>query len=444
MAGSGEHDLDASEVAFDLLDRIVASRLGRGLLTVVDTLGFDENRRASHLQQAEQARVPTVIVVFDTPEGEIRSRNRARRRPVPERILTSQIRRYRQIRPLLEEFPHLLVASDQPVEPQHSPGATVAAARQRQVPRSLRFYLQISRFPSDNLAAWVGSLAAAAEGSGFAGVAVMDHLVQIPQVGREWEPMPEAYVTLAYLAGLTTNLELGALVTGVTLRNPALLAKMVATLDVISGGRAFCGLGAGWHVAELRSYGYPVGSTAVRVGALADNLAILPLMWAPGKATYQGTFHSVMEAVCYPRPIQESIRIVVGGRGERIIRLATRHAHGLNLSSATGLEQRLALVSKGLEEAGRSPESFEVSVLDTPLVSTSRSEVASLVEAHRGSRPHAEFAHRHHAGLPEAHLGRYRELADLGVKAIFVAPVGLTTASSLEAWQEITTAFTES
>jgi alkanesulfonate monooxygenase SsuD/methylene tetrahydromethanopterin reductase-like flavin-dependent oxidoreductase (luciferase family) len=166
-------------------------------------------------------------------------------------------------------------------------------------------------------------------------------------------------------------------------------------------------------------------------------------MWGPGKATYRGRYHSIEEAVSYPRPIQESIRIVVGGRGERIIRLATEHAHGLNLSTASGIEHALVLVRRGLEEAGRDPDSFEVSVLDTPLISTSRSEVASLVEAHRGSRPHAEFAGRHHAGLPDAHIGRYRVLADLGVKAVFVAPVGLTTSSSLEPWKEVTEAFTE-
>ena len=441
MAGSGEHDLDASQVAFDLLDRIVASRLQRGLLTVVDTLGLDDERRASHLEQAQQAGVPAMIVLFDTPEREIRARNRARPRPVPERALTSQIRRYRQIRPRLDESPRLLVAADQTIEPRHSAGAGVALSKQRQQPRSLRFYLQISRFPSDNLADWVSSLALEAESSGFAGIAVMDHMVQIPQVGREWEPMPEAYVTLSYLAGLTSHLELGALVSGVILRNPALLAKMIATLDVLSGGRAFCGLGAGWHGAELASYGYPFPPPRERVGALADTLAILPLMWAPGKATYQGTYHSVQEAVSYPRPIQESIRIVVGGRGERIIRLATKRAQGLNLTNAKRIEDSLALVRKGLEDAGRSLDSFEVSVLDAPLVASSRSEVGSVVEANRGSRPHTEFVDRHHAGLPEAHIGRYRALADHGVKAVFVAPVGLTASSSLEVWKEVTAAF---
>lgn len=441
MAGSGEHDLDASDVAFDLLDRIVASRLRRGLLTVVDTLGLDDQRRANQLDQATQAHLPAVIVVFDTAENEVKARNRARMRPVPEKVLTSQIRRYRQVLTRLDEHPHLLVAADQPVEPQHSAGAAVAATRQRRQPRSLRFYLQISRFPSDNLAAEVSALALAAERSGFAGVAVMDHLVQIPQVGREWEPMPEAYVTLSYLAALTSTLELGALVTGVTLRSPALLAKMIATLDVISGGRAFCGLGAGWHGAELLAYGYPFPPAGERIGSLTDALAILPLMWGPGKATYRGRFHYVEEAVCYPRPIQESVPIIVGGRGARIIRLATERADGLNLSNATGIEQHLALVWQGLADAGRSRDSFEVSVLDSPLIAVDRADLASLVEEHRGARPHAEFARRHHAGLLETHIGRYRELADLGVKAVFVAPVGIVTPDSLDPWKGITAAF---
>ncbi|HEU4751061.1 MAG TPA: LLM class flavin-dependent oxidoreductase [Acidimicrobiia bacterium] len=441
MAGSGEHDLDVSPVAFELLDRIVESRLRRQLLTVVDTLGLDDERRANQLALAHEIGLPAVVVVFDTPEGEVRARNRARDRSVPERVLTSQIRRYRQIRPRMDEYSNLVLAADQLVEPQHSSGAQLAAAQQRARPRSLRFYLQISRFPWNDLVEGVSNLALAAEAAGFAGVAVMDHLVQIPQVGREWEPMPEAYVTLSYLAAVTSTLELGALVTGVTLRNPALLAKMIATLDVMSGGRSFCGLGAGWHQAEQVAYGYQFPSPKERVGALADTLSILRLMWGPGQATYHGQFHSVEGAVCYPRPVQVTVPIIVGGRGERIIRLATRHAQGLNLSSASSLDQPLDAVKRGLEAADRDQDEFEVSVLDTPIIGADRGEVADLVEKHRGGRPHADFAGSHHAGPPATQIGRYRELADRGIKAVFVAPVGLEAPDSVAVWKEITAAF---
>lgn len=439
MAGSGEHDMDVSSIAFELLDRIVESRLRRRLLTVVDTLGLDDERRADLIALAEEVGLPAVLVVFDTPEVTVRARNRTRARPVPEKVLASQIRRFRQIRPRLDELSPLVVEADRASETPSLAATRDRAARPRT--QSLRFYLQVSRFPWDDLARGVSGVAMAAEAAGFAGVAVMDHLFQIPQVGREWEPMPEAYVTLSYLAAISTALELGALVTGVTLRNPALLAKMVATLDVVSGGRSFCGLGAGWHQAEQVAYGYRFPPPAERVGALEDTLSILPLMWGPGKATYHGRFHSVEGAVCYPRPIQEKIPIIVGGRGERVIRLATRHAQGLNLSSPGVLDESLEAVRRGLAAAGRDSDEFEVSVLDTPIIGVDRTEVANLVEKHRGSRPYAEFAGRHHAGTPEAHIGRYRQLAARGVNAVFVAPVGLDAPESVDVWKEVTAAF---
>ncbi|HUO46977.1 MAG TPA: LLM class flavin-dependent oxidoreductase [Acidimicrobiia bacterium] len=440
LVGSGEHDLDASGDAFDLLDRIVAARLGRRLMTVVDSLGLDQERREAHMRQATAAGMPSLMVVFDTPEREVRARNRARVRPVPEKVVTSQLRRYRQIRPTLEEKGALVVAGAQEVQPSHSPTAADKADRQRQQPLGLRFYLQISRFPYDDLAAGTSEVVGAAEAMGFAGVALMDHLVQIPQVGREWEAMPEAYTTLAYLAANTSKVELGTLVTGATLRNPGLLAKTIATLDVLSGGRAFCGLGAGWFAAEQESFGYTFGSPAERVAALEDALNILPLMWGPGKATHRGELSSVENAVCYPRPLREKIPILVGGRGRRVIDLALTYADGLNVSVAD-LPKMRPLVEEGLISRGRGRETFELSVLDTPLIGRNRTEVAGLVERHRGGRSSSEFTKRFHAGSIDVHIGRYREMAEAGVGAVFVAPLGLDSPQALQPWRQVIEAF---
>ena len=127
--------------------------------------------------------------------------------------------------------------------------------------------LQVSRFPwGEDPAAWLQDVALAADEAGFAGIALMDHLIQIPQVGTAWEPIPEPWVTLGMLAGLDTRLRLGTLVTPVTFRPPGITAKTVATLDVISGGRAFCGVGAGWWEREhlgLRA-AVPAGGRAAR------------------------------------------------------------------------------------------------------------------------------------------------------------------------------------
>ncbi len=116
----------------------------------------------------------------------------------------------------------------------------------------------------------------------------MDHFVQIPGVGREWEDMLESTATLGYLAASTSTARLGTLVTGVTYRNPAHVAKIVATLDVLSGGRAFCGLGAAWFGREHELYGWEFPPLAERYELLEDALELLPLMWGKGTPPYKG------------------------------------------------------------------------------------------------------------------------------------------------------------
>ena len=263
----------------------------------------------------------------------------------------------------------------------------------------------------------------------------MDHLVQIPQVGREWDNIVEAYTGLAFMAASTSSLQLGTLVTGVTLRNPALLAKVLASLDALSGGRAFCGLGAGWFEAEQVAYGYEPLEMRRRLQSLEDTIQILRLMWAPGKATYTGKIHSVHEAVCYPRPVH-SIPIYVGGKGKRTVSLASRLADGLNVLGAGRLDEVLPAVRRRLDDQS----GFQLSILDLPLMAGDRSAVASKVEQLRGRRRAEIFAERHHAGVPERHVQRYRELASRGVGAIFVSPVGLTDPGGLEQWRVITEA----
>lgn len=433
LVGSGEHDLDASEVAFDILDRIVASRVNRRLTAVVDTLGFDSARRQAHRAAASKAGLPAVAVVFETPEGLCRARNRNRSRPVPAAVVTSQFRRLRETRAQLEEEGWDLIL---PIRDEGGPASTAAPvpAEEPSSRTALDLYLQVSRFPAkEPLGPWLSEMAATAQAVGFRGLALMDHLVQIPQVGREWDNMVEAYTGLAFMAASTSRLQLGTLVTGVTLRNPALLAKMLASLDALSGGRAFCGLGAGWFEAEQVAYGYEVLDTKSRLQSLEDTIQILRLMWAPGKATYSGKIHSISEAVCYPRPLH-SIPIYVGGKGKRTVSLASRLADGLNVVGAARLDGVLPAVKRRLDDQS----GFQLSILDIPLVGRDRSAVASKVEQWRGRTRAEIFAERHHAGIPERHLERYRELASRGVSAIFVSPVGLIDDGELEQWRNIT------
>jgi alkanesulfonate monooxygenase SsuD/methylene tetrahydromethanopterin reductase-like flavin-dependent oxidoreductase (luciferase family) len=159
-------------------------------------------------------------------------------------------------------------------------------------------------------------------------------------------------------------------------------------------------------------------------------------MWRPGKANHRGKVDSVVEAVSYPRPTRR-IPIIVGGRGDRTISLAGRYADGLNLVGEKDLARSIELLRKSAVEAGRDPEALEVSVLDTPLLGGDRSEVAGIIEAHRGRVAASAFAARHHAGTAGDHIDRLRQLEARGVQALFVSPVGLGSADGVTAWKPV-------
>ena len=171
--------------------------------------------------------------------------------------------------------------------------------------------------------------------------------------------------TLAYLAGVTERIRLGTLVTGITYRNLAHLAKIVATLDVLSGGRALCGLGAGWFEREHDLYGWAFPPLRERHARLEDALQLLPLMWGPGAPRFEGRTVTVSEAVCYPRPLQERIPILVGGSGEkRLLRLVARHADACNLfGDPDNVRAKLAVLHGHCAAEGRDPAAITVTHL---------------------------------------------------------------------------------
>lgn len=205
----------------------------------------------------------------------------------------------------------------------------------------------------------VAGLAIRAEEAGFDLVTVMDHLYQISGVGPEEAPMLEAYSTLAGIAARTSRIRLGALVSGVTYRNPALLAKTVTTLDVISGGRAILGLGAAWNESEHRGYGFDFPRVGERMDRLDEALTICRRMFTEERPTFEGRFYRVEAALNQPRPIQAGgPRILVGGGGEqRTLRLVARHAdyaHWFPLGMEV-LRHKTELLERYCEEIGRDP-----------------------------------------------------------------------------------------
>jgi alkanesulfonate monooxygenase SsuD/methylene tetrahydromethanopterin reductase-like flavin-dependent oxidoreductase (luciferase family)/predicted kinase len=432
VVGSGEHDLDASADAFSLLDQIVAARAGRRLTTVIDTLGLDPHRRAGYLEIARRAGLPAVAVIFDADQATCRGRNRSRDQPVPAQVLTAQLRRMRGLRAEVaaEGWDQVLR-----VDTQAAPAGQPADRADRQAGRPgpadegasgfgrPEFILQVSRFEwGDEPTAWLKAVARAAAEAGFGGLALMDHLIQIPQVGRAWEPIPEPLVTLGLLAGLETGLRLGTLVTPVTFRAPGVLAKSMATLDVLCGGRAFCGIGAGWWDREHAAFGLTFPAAGERLDQLETAIETVRALWRPGTKAYRSERVRLPETTCYPRPAS-GIPIIVGGSGERrTLQIAARLGDGCNLpSDLEVLDHKLAVLREHCRAVGRDPADIQVTVLDVPVIGCSREHVAALVERLRGRSDAAAFARRHHAGLAADHVARYRQLADRGVSAIFVA-----------------------
>jgi alkanesulfonate monooxygenase SsuD/methylene tetrahydromethanopterin reductase-like flavin-dependent oxidoreductase (luciferase family)/predicted kinase len=447
IVGSGEHDLDASADAFALLDAIVAARLRRGLTTVIDTLGFDAERRRGHRELALRAGLPAVAVLFGTDPAECRRRNRLRTRPVPATVLDAQLRRVPGAAGQLADEGWLVIepADDLVVEPSHSAGSTSAAADQRDRPAALGIVLQISRFPwDDDPAAWLTSVATTAADAGLAGIALMDHLIQIPQVGRAWEPIPEPWVTLGMLAGLGLGLTLGTLVTPATYRAPGILAKTAATLDALSGGRAFCGVGAGWWEREHAGFGLPFPPAGERLDQLELTIETLRALWAPGTKAYRGKRVALPETTCYPRPAGR-IPIIVGGSGDRTLGMAARLGDGCNLPASLDLlDRKLPVLRSACELAGRDATEVAITVLDIPVIGRDRDQVGALVEQLRGRTSAAAYARAHHAGTADDHIGRYRLLAERGVSTAFVSLPDLTGPDEVARLAPLASAFAAS
>jgi F420-dependent oxidoreductase-like protein len=186
-----------------------------------------------------------------------------------------------------------------------------------------RFGLQLPSFTFPDVAdsrmfERIVEIAQAAESSGFDSFWVMDHYHQIQNVGPVTDPMLEAYTTLAAVAARTTRVKLGAMVTGVTYRNPAFLAKAVTTLDIVSSGRAILGIGAAWNEGESRAYGYDWPTVSERFERLEDALQICRAMFTQRETTFHGTVHHVDGALNIPQPVQPGgPKILIGGGGER-------------------------------------------------------------------------------------------------------------------------------
>ncbi len=448
----GEHtaDLRAGADAFELVDLIVERRMKRGLLTVVDTLGMDEDRHVTWLAMANKHKRPTLLIRWDTEDKTCRSRNRARTSPVPSKVLSAQLAKWAEVSAALGgDFDRVETVDDVVVVPEVFAEVGQLASAQRESPIAMRFGLQVSAFDwgdgdRSRIAERLGDIAVEAEQAGFSSLWVMDHFLQIPQVGREWEPMLESYTTLGYLAARTSTLRLGTLVTGITYRNIAHLAKTVATLDVLSGGRAMAGLGAAWFEREHNAYGYRFPPISERYELLEDALELLPLMWGSGAPAFEGRRVSAPEAICYPRPLQDRIPILVGGSGERrTLRLVAQYADACNLfGDAATVARKVQVLRQHCNDVGRDPAEITITHLSTALSGSDATTVRGRVDELRPDRVSAEeFARAANAAPFESQIGRYRELADAGVEEAIVSLADVGTEGAVRSFGAVVDAF---
>ena len=220
------------------------------------------------------------------------------------------------------------------------------------------------------LGAELAAAGAAAEAAGVSWLSVMDHYFQMEFNGGAEAPMLEAYTTLAYLAGHTSTVRLGALVTGVTYRHPALLAKIATTLDVVSGGRATLGIGAAWYDREHEGLGVPFPPLAERFERLEEALRICLQMWDPeANGPFEGAHYRLAETLCVPAPVSSPHpEIMIGGGGEKkTLRLVARYADACNLivSSPEELRHKLDVLRGHCDTEGRDYETIRKTVAYT-------------------------------------------------------------------------------
>lgn len=219
----------------------------------------------------------------------------------------------------------------------------------------------------ESLASTLAATARAAEDGGVTTFTLMDHWFQMESLATSQDPMLEGYTSLGFLAGQTSRLKLGLLVTGVTYRHPGLLAKIVTTLDVLSGGRAFLGIGAAWYEREHLGLGVPFPPVSERFERLEEALQVCKQMWSDNEGAYTGTYYQLAETICSPPPIQQpGPPILIGGSGEKkTLRLVAQYADGCNIFAPDPgfVAQKLEALQRHCDNLGRDSAEIEKTII---------------------------------------------------------------------------------
>ncbi|MBW2499881.1 MAG: TIGR03560 family F420-dependent LLM class oxidoreductase [Deltaproteobacteria bacterium] len=264
---------------------------------------------------------------------------------------------------------------------------------------------------------------------GFDSLWVCDHVYGVPAPQL---PILEAWTELSAVAAITRRAKLGTLVTPPFFRNPAILAKQIATLDHISGGRVIAGLGAGWFPPEFEQTGCPFPGTRERLRALEESVEIMKRMWTEEKATFEGRYFSVHEALCEPKP-EHPPEILIGGGGERVLMgIAAKHADTWNNMAIhqAALPRKIEALQRRCEEMDRDPDSIEISQQCVVVIGEDdESARASLEKARKVYGGHMGSALEEHGiwGPPERVIDCIQRHRALGVSLFVIEFFGRDT-----------------
>jgi F420-dependent oxidoreductase-like protein len=293
--------------------------------------------------------------------------------------------------------------------------------------------------PPDQLFDLIAANAAAAEAAGFDLVTVMDHFYQIRGVGSEEEPMLEGYATLAALATRTSRVRLGMMVGGVTYRNPALVAKTVTTLDVISKGRAVLGLGAAWNESEHRGLGFEFPPIGERMDRLEEALQICRMMFTEERPSFDGRHYRIEEALNRPRPIQPGgPPILIGGGGERrTLRMVAQYADLSNWFGSldpqlSDLRHKTEVLERHCADVGRDPVTILRTVSVPMVVVADRREADAVLDRMHPARRAVTVA-----VTPEEAVERLQPYFDLGFRGIIFRNPGMADPEAIAPLGEV-------
>src|SRR5579883_2612707 len=267
----------------------------------------------------------------------------------------------------------------------------------------------------------VKRIARSAEAAGYDSFWVMDHFYQIRGVGPAEEPMLEGWLALAGVASATERIRLGTMVSGNIYRNPALLAKMATTLDVISNGRAFVGVGAGWNQEESEGYGFEFPeSPGDRLRRLREALQVITLMLTEERPSFRGTFYTIERALNEPRPVQQPHPpILIGGSGEKVtLRLVARYGDACNLfGDADRIRHLLGVLREHCRAVGRNYDDILKTSLGTVLIARDEAHLEQKLQAAAPTEDtRTALRGRAMTGTPAQVAQRLRLLLEAGIE----------------------------